>query len=334
MNSGFGTDDLFDNAWNSNKNEISNFGIGSSIYGPTSSFLDSPDAPEAHSGHEESSIADLSLKIPDSYKAIYDHLKPLVNSASDLEAAVFSPLVENDHFLSFQSSRIMDIVYEHDLLPPNDEKNFFQILGLIALELNTAGSGDFVTLQFKLNSYLPDLPSDVISLLTSDSASKYETLKPASGLDPLSAQLASSSISDTNEADNMLADHSNLLIDPDATLPESTHVNDYPYIMRYMSDIRDKFKPLLGSADTVSIKEVPEKEGLVFKHINYAITHELKLGLHSPSGPKKVVRRYSDFVWLLEFLLKKYPFRIIPGLPPKKFTGMFSTMILFSLTTN
>nr|CAG8445583.1 15784_t:CDS:10 [Entrophospora candida] len=32
----------------------------------------------------------------------------------------------------------------------------------------------------------------------------------------------------------------------------------------------------------------------------------------------KVIRRYSDFWWLMECLVKRYPFRILPILPPKK----------------
>lgn len=28
-------------------------------------------------------------------------------------------------------------------------------------------------------------------------------------------------------------------------------------------------------------------------------------------------RRYSDFVWLLDCLQKRYPFRLLPSLPPK-----------------
>ncbi|CAJ0748088.1 12150_t:CDS:10 [Entrophospora sp. SA101] len=32
----------------------------------------------------------------------------------------------------------------------------------------------------------------------------------------------------------------------------------------------------------------------------------------------KVIRRYSDFWWLMECLVKRYPFRILPALPPKK----------------
>lgn len=35
------------------------------------------------------------------------------------------------------------------------------------------------------------------------------------------------------------------------------------------------------------------------------------------AGPV-VIRRYSDFVWLHEILLKRYPFRTLPPLPPKR----------------
>lgn len=31
-----------------------------------------------------------------------------------------------------------------------------------------------------------------------------------------------------------------------------------------------------------------------------------------------VPRRYSDFVWLLEVLHRRYPFRLLPNLPPKR----------------
>lgn len=38
-----------------------------------------------------------------------------------------------------------------------------------------------------------------------------------------------------------------------------------------------------------------------------------------------MVRRYSDFAWLFDCLLKKYPFRQVPLLPPKKIAGMSFT---------
>jgi sorting nexin-8 len=111
----------------------------------------------------------------------------------------------------------------------------------------------------------------------------------------------------------------------------------YPIDVRIWSDEEiQHFNPLSlkNSLDGISIKvrEIPEKEGLVFKHINYLISHTLKFGneYNIPTNDKsknktqqdnetKVIRRYSDFAWLVEVLWKKYPFRLIPELPPKKF---------------
>ncbi|CAK7268053.1 Sorting nexin mvp1 [Sporothrix epigloea] len=68
-----------------------------------------------------------------------------------------------------------------------------------------------------------------------------------------------------------------------------------------------------GSAieETVLVTLMPEKEGLfLFQHHNYEVT--------SSRRGSKVVRRYSDFVWLLECLHKRYPYRVLPLLPPKR----------------
>jgi sorting nexin-8 len=59
---------------------------------------------------------------------------------------------------------------------------------------------------------------------------------------------------------------------------------------------------------------MPEKEGMFFfQHHNYEVT--------SSRRGSKVVRRYSDFVWLLDCLHKRYPFRVLPLLPPKRVAG-------------
>lgn len=65
--------------------------------------------------------------------------------------------------------------------------------------------------------------------------------------------------------------------------------------------------------DHVSVSRTLEKEGFLFKHINYEVESE-KLGC-------KVLRRFSDFWWLWEVLLRRYPYRIMPNLPPKKLGG-------------
>lgn len=66
-----------------------------------------------------------------------------------------------------------------------------------------------------------------------------------------------------------------------------------------------------GTGESVIVSMLPEKEGMfLFQHHNY----EVKTVRRGSS----VVRRYSDFVWLLDCLQKRYPFRRLPLLPPKR----------------
>ncbi|KAI9266067.1 hypothetical protein BY458DRAFT_556454 [Sporodiniella umbellata] len=64
--------------------------------------------------------------------------------------------------------------------------------------------------------------------------------------------------------------------------------------------------------DQVSVT-IAEKEGFLFPHINYWV--------QSSQRQKSVRRRFSDFYWFWETLMKRYPFRLVPSLPPKKFSG-------------
>lgn len=127
-----------------------------------------------------------------------------------------------------------------------------------------------------------------------------------------------------------------------------------PVDIQIWSDSEIKsFNPLSlkNSADglIMQVREIPEKEGLVFKHTNYLISHTLKFNNehfdsvgnngklskqklnNSNDNETKVIRRYSDFAWLVEALWKKYPFRLIPELPPKKFSCKYYYYTLFSL---
>ncbi|KAF1924154.1 sorting nexin mvp1 [Didymella exigua CBS 183.55] len=66
-----------------------------------------------------------------------------------------------------------------------------------------------------------------------------------------------------------------------------------------------------GHEEIVTISAIAEKEGLfMFQHRNYEVG--------SNRRANKVVRRYSDFVWLLDCLHKRFPFRQLPLLPPKR----------------
>lgn len=69
--------------------------------------------------------------------------------------------------------------------------------------------------------------------------------------------------------------------------------------------------------ESVTITLLPEKEGLfMFQHRNYEVK--------SARRGSTVVRRYSDFVWLLDCLQKRFPFRQLPLLPPKRVSGTYS----------
>ncbi|KKK15411.1 hypothetical protein AOCH_006532 [Aspergillus ochraceoroseus] len=63
--------------------------------------------------------------------------------------------------------------------------------------------------------------------------------------------------------------------------------------------------------EMVTVTLLQEKEGMfMFQHRNYEVK--------SARRCSTVVRRYSDFVWLLDCLHKRYPFRQLPLLPPKR----------------
>ena len=69
-----------------------------------------------------------------------------------------------------------------------------------------------------------------------------------------------------------------------------------------------------GVEETVTVTLLPEKEGMfMFQHHNYEVKCVRKAS--------SVIRRYSDFVWLLDCLHKRYPFRQLPLLPPKRVAG-------------
>lgn len=69
-----------------------------------------------------------------------------------------------------------------------------------------------------------------------------------------------------------------------------------------------------GVEEVVTITLLPDKEGMfMFQHRNYQVS--------SVRRNSRVVRRFSDFVWLLDCLHKRYPFRQLPLLPPKRVAG-------------
>nr|CAD7395917.1 unnamed protein product [Timema cristinae] len=71
--------------------------------------------------------------------------------------------------------------------------------------------------------------------------------------------------------------------------------------------------PDLYQLDSINLDVVPEKKGLFLKHIEYQVSSKRFGAL--------VRRRYNDFVALHELLLGRFPYRLIPKLPPKRVVG-------------
>lgn len=93
----------------------------------------------------------------------------------------------------------------------------------------------------------------------------------------------------------------------------------------------------LKGMDDISITIMPEKKGMVFKHVEYLVesrvsplissglasTYQLLLVTKLQALKSSVRRRYKDFEAFDEALLSKYPYRLIPRMPPKKLTRKY-----------
>ncbi|KAJ3257722.1 Sorting nexin mvp1 [Boothiomyces macroporosus] len=95
--------------------------------------------------------------------------------------------------------------------------------------------------------------------------------------------------------------------------PPSKHEDNVPQTQKEIS-----YQIELKKLDQITV-ELEEKHVSLFGHLNYIV----KSKFHGSS----VSRRYSDVLWLQNHLLKKYPFRIITSIPPKKAVGVDAAFI-------
>lgn len=69
----------------------------------------------------------------------------------------------------------------------------------------------------------------------------------------------------------------------------------------------------ISRLDSVNIELLPDKKGIFLKYSEYTVS--------SKKFSSRVTRRYNDFLALHELLLSRFPYRLIPRLPPKKITA-------------
>ncbi|XP_055341997.1 sorting nexin-8-like [Paramacrobiotus metropolitanus] len=81
----------------------------------------------------------------------------------------------------------------------------------------------------------------------------------------------------------------------------------------YRSGVRpvNPFATGEGGFFNVQVEQVPEKKGVLFKHVEYEVIFR----------GHRVPRRYNDFVALHDALESRFPTRLYPRLPPKKAVG-------------
>ncbi|CAH1100458.1 unnamed protein product [Psylliodes chrysocephalus] len=102
-------------------------------------------------------------------------------------------------------------------------------------------------------------------------------------------------------------------VDREYPTPE---INDFTQVKNIKTQLTKKMKSVefnysaITKRDSINVHLVPEKKGLILKYSEYNIT--------SVRFNTKVTRRYNDFVALKELLLNRFPYRLVPSLPPKK----------------
>ncbi|CUM64216.1 uncharacterized protein PRCAT00001810001 [Priceomyces carsonii] len=291
----FGSDDPWENGWTADDSEASKSAIqtfGASEYLTSSQLLSNRGSVE---DIRDNPFETNEARVPQSYKKVAENLSSKLTTVNDIEPVLLNKIVTLGYLTDFQRMNIMNVIRDNNILPPSKPDNLYKILGLIAMEIDTSGSGDYVSLQFNLND-LPDLPEKVVAELVTDQQEVSGSL-----IDPLTTHLNTTSLTDkdwrssSEYSDPLLVNHAQ--IKSNETESNLEHDVDQTEVKRYINDIRDGFQPLINSSDLITIKEVPEKEGLLFKHINYVISHEVQLGMNGHAGVKKVIRRYADFVW-------------------------------------
>ncbi|KAI8644245.1 hypothetical protein BD408DRAFT_384094 [Parasitella parasitica] len=289
-----------DDPWTTSSNASFDFTDtrNSNAYAIDSSFMMGSELDEQNGGFGSRLTANnvlLGADVPDVYLDIYSKSNP------HREEINVKPLQIILHLASiplFQQQKIMNlIVATGESSVTRNEFNAY--LALVAC----AQKNMDISLE-TVYQHRNDLPIPTITDMESyniQEIPKANRESPTKNEDPWennqTKQADPSDVSSTNTAVQPEADDQHLL-----QLNRSRHQQEQEAMNQWFRDL-----------DHITVSRTLEKEGFLFKHVNYEVESE-KLG-------NKVLRRFSDFWWLWETLLKRYPYRVIPNLPPKKLGG-------------
>ncbi|WVW79221.1 hypothetical protein I302_101187 [Kwoniella bestiolae CBS 10118] len=192
-------------------------------------------------------------------------------------------------------------------------QEFFCALALVALA-QSSSEDDEITIE-RLSASIPNLP---LPNLQSSSISNNSLSAPPTGYDlsdPSSSSIPHGITPSTSTGFNAwdTASRTNVFADHHPFGEGGQHVSS-GYSANgsaFRSDgvLDESQTGYWKNLERVEVVLKPEKEGWFLQ--KYRVESDKR-----SSGP--VSRRYSDFVWLLDCLIKRYPFRLLPSLPPKR----------------
>ncbi|RSH95368.1 Sorting nexin mvp1 [Saitozyma podzolica] len=173
-------------------------------------------------------------------------------------------------------------------------REFFCSLALVALAQSLPDDDLDISIE-RLSASIPNLPLPRVSIPPASSTLRTGYNLSSPGPDPGSASpwdTTANQNGNTHHRDQSAISSGSGAYNGDGANPEAEAERGY-------------WKRL----ETVEVTLIAEKEGWFLQ--KYRVESDKRSG-------EVVSRRYSDFVWLLDCLSKRYPFRILPALPPKR----------------
>lgn len=258
-------------------------------------------------------VSDLlaNAAIPPGYSGLYD--ETLHAGGGQVPLSAFSAVLDRSGLAPEQKERVMWVVTRELGVVGNVPLNVWNIaMALVGL----AQQGEEIDLKtvdaFRNKLPIVSLGEPRISLNTGSTISATSTFESSTGWEdnaPAESFEQTSIVSNGNGIEHI---HTPL---PSETAPLLTPGGQEPAWTAKTADPTN-YQP--SARDTINVQLVPEREGMfMFRHVVYILEGHIPT---KADEPFKVVRRYSDFLWLLECLVKMYPFRLLPVLPPKRLT--------------
>lgn len=241
------------------------------------------------------------VDVPPVYGRLFNEAGPV---AGKVKVTALQGVLARCHLPMAKRERIVDLVTEHRTAELLDEDTWNVAMALVGLAERTGNELSLDAVDFARDN-LPGLSLD------------RQTLSSATPLD------SSGNNSDTDDASygptGLQSPRMGISATPE---PGSTALGG-PSSTSGPQPWTAQTDPSLytpAGRNTITVALVPEKEGVfMFRHVVYRL--EGTVPTAKAGGENKrfsVVRRYSDFLWLLDCLVRKYPFRLLPILPPKR----------------